>query len=229
MIIPSRTLRQIGALFVAGFVIFAVTVPFVFTSPMNTEVFAEQARLGVGVDGLPIEMYAEISRRHAVSTFPLLIGTLAGMVAFSSASIMAARRIAARPLSRTVIGVAGAGVSIAWLAAAVVDLIMMNATASWVGQHYYAVYAGVQAIVSGLASVSLLALGLELRRVSVLPRFGLVLAILSGLSLVGAILIGVPPVLGLLLGAILGVLLIRQAKQPAAQPSVSVAQSSKPG
>ncbi|ONI75688.1 hypothetical protein BWI15_07605 [Kribbella sp. ALI-6-A] len=209
----GRRLRAAGWSLIGSFVGFVVAVATMIATGNGYDAALTEAaeRRGVGLNDLPAEAIAPINRQY--NDLPTGILTLC-LVLLALGLFLAGVRLAtwdSGGLGKASVAVA-AVMPVCWLAVYALEYsIGVEEPERWFDL-YDAAYDPAIAVSSVAGSLALLGVVVVLRRAGVARRTGLVVAVLAGLTVVTAVAVGAPPVVPLLLAAIVGIVMVRTAR-----------------
>ena len=216
-----RAARAGGWQFIASLVTFAAGVVLIISTADPAYATAEQTaadRLGVSVADLPAAELARLNAEHAplgAGTVPVALLLNLGMLLFATA--VATTVWTATGESRRQRLLAGGATALA-LAAPLgwMVYLLLNATISsgavpprTVLDVYDSYAMPAMAVSATGGALALICLVVLLRGEGLVRWTGRVVLVLAGLAAIGAAAFGVPPVVPSLLGAVLGVVLVR--------------------
>jgi hypothetical protein len=212
----ARRVRRGGWLLVVSFLMFVGFVAAIIFDQSGYGQAAQDAadRLGVGVNDVPAEVLAPINREYSdsVRSLVLLVWVLVVFGLFI-AGLRTAAAIAGpgrrRSLRNAMTGLA-ALTPLCWVMVFLLDFgISVQSPPQWVLRLYDAGYGAAIAANTVGGSLALMCLVVLLRPTRIARRTGVVVLALSALGTVAAVSVGAPPIVPLLLGAALGLVMIR--------------------
>ncbi len=208
--------RRAGWLLIVSFLAFAVAVVMVVTMQPDYNKALEDAAAarGINVNDLPAEAIAPINHQYnALWEEILFFGVILAALGLYVAAIRAATRV--RPDSSRLATAALVAVSlmpIAWFGIFLLETgIGSDDPSGWTGP-YDALNVPLIAASTVAGSLALIAVCVLLRRIDVARRTGLVVIALAVLVLATASFVGAPPIMPLLLGAVMGIVMVRTAR-----------------
>jgi uncharacterized membrane protein YozB (DUF420 family) len=207
-------LRRSGWLMIGsfiGFVLFVATLIATGNSGYDAAVAAAAKQRGVEVNDLTAEALAPINHQYNgiwSGILPLLV-VLAALCAYVVGVHLATKGSGA--VGRTAVVIA-ALMPVCWLGVFLLEFgIGTDNPGGWIDA-YDAVYDKLIALSSVAGTLALFAVILVMRRAGVARRTGVVIGLLGVLVLVAAIGFGAPPIVPLLLAAIIGIVMITTAR-----------------
>jgi hypothetical protein len=217
----ARRARRGGWLLIGAFVAFVVFVATIIAANGDHDRAAQAAadRLGVPLADLPAEVLAPINHQYANTPGLLLIFALV-MLSFGLfiAGVAGLSRIGGpgrRSLATPAV-VLAAIAPLCWLGIMALEAgTSVESPDRWVLDWYDAVYNPLIAASSVAASLALICLAVILRQAGQARRTGVVVIALSLVTVVGAVVVGVPPIVPLLVGVVLGIVMIRSTRTTA--------------
>jgi hypothetical protein len=213
--VQKTRLRRSGWLLMAsfaGFILFVATL--IATGGGYDDAVAEAAKQrGVGVNDLPAAVIAPINHEYnaAWSGLLSLLVVLLALGVYVAGVRLATTLLGNGVLGRVAVAVA-AVMPVCWVIVFALEYsIGLDHPDRWV-RVYDAIYDPVIAISTVAGSLGLLGVIAALRRAGVARRTGIIVAVLTVPVMVAAIAFGAPPIVPLLLAAIVGIVMVRTAR-----------------
>ncbi|GAB2655221.1 hypothetical protein [Kribbella swartbergensis] len=211
-------LRRAGRLLIGAFAGFVVSVATMIATNNGYDAALSEAaeQRGVALNDLPAEAIAPINHEYNEIWSGLL--TLA-LIMLTLGTYIAGVRMTARvrdggTLGRAAVACA-AVMPVCWFAVYTLEYAVgTDNPGRWI-DIYDAAYDPVIATSSVTGSLALLGVVVLMRRAGVARRTGVVVAALAVLVIVAAVAFGAPPIVPLLLGAIVGIVMVRTARSAA--------------
>jgi hypothetical protein len=211
--------RHAGWLLIGSFLAFAVAVVLVVTmQPAYNKALEDAAAArGVNVNDLPAEAIAPINHQYnALWEEIVFFGVILVALGLYVAAIRAATRVrsdGSRLASAALVGVSL--MPIAWFGIFLLETgIGSDDPSAWTGA-YDALNEPLIAASTVAGSLALIAVCVLLCRIDVARWTGLVVIALAALVLATAPFVGAPPIMPLLLGAVVGIVMVRTARTAA--------------
>ncbi|TDD28198.1 hypothetical protein E1218_08000 [Kribbella turkmenica] len=210
-ITDGRQLSRAGRLLIGsfiGFVVFVATM-IATTNGYDAALSAAAEQRGVSLNDLPAEAVAPINHEYNQIWQGVLLLVL---VMLTLGIYIAGVRLATYGVLGRASVFAGAVMPLCWLAVFALDYALgTDNPDGWFGA-YDAVYNRAITLSTVAGSLALLGMLVLLRRAGVARRTGVVVAALAVLTVVTAVAFGAPPVVPLLLAAIVGIVMVRTAR-----------------
>lgn len=213
--------RRGGWFLVGAFAAFVAFVGTIVAIRGEVDRAAQEAadRLGVSLGEVPAEVLAPINNQHVGMGSEVLLLCLV-MVSFGLfvAGVRAVGRIGGadgRPLAVAAAVLAGIA-PLCWLGIMALETaISLDDPDRRALDWYDALYNPLLTASSVVASLAMICLALVVRRAGRARRTSVVVIALSAVVVIGALVVGAPPIVPLLLGAVLGVVMIRSTRASA--------------
>ncbi|MEI8407851.1 MULTISPECIES: hypothetical protein [unclassified Kribbella] len=207
----GRQLRRAGWLLIGsfiGFVVFVATM-IATNNGYDAALSAAAEQRGISLNDLPAEAVAPINHEYNMIWQGVLLLVL-NMLTLGL--YIAGVRLATHgSLGRAAV-LAAAVMPLCWLVVFVLDYALgTDDPDGWFGI-YDAAYNRAIALSTVAGSLALIGVVVLLRRAGVARRTGVVVAALAILTMVTAVAFGAPPVVPLLLAAIVGIVMVRTAR-----------------
>lgn len=210
--------RRAGRWFVAAFALLVILVVLEATSP-RTAALQEAAReLGIASytnGSLPIERYAEVlAATSGPLTIVAMVVSVAAWVLFAIAVwIAVGARASVLGWIARISGMLAVG---GWLVMSGLEVILQVQGGTGFSAGFYGQWLFAEGLVGLFAATAVLGAVLVLRGAPLGRVLSIILIALSGLTAIGSLILvtagGMPPIIGPLLGLILGIALLRKPR-----------------
>lgn len=212
--VDGHRLRRAGWFLIGsflGFVVFVATM-IATSNGYDAALNAAAEERGVSLNDLPAEAVAPINHEYnEIGQGVLLLVLIMLALALYIAGVRLATAVGHGVIRRVSV-LAAAVMPLCWLVIFALDYALgTDDPDRWFG-FYDAAYNRAIAVSTVAGSLALLGVLVLLRRVGVARRTGLVVGALAVLTIVAAVAFGAPPVVPLLLAAIVGIVMVRTAR-----------------
>jgi hypothetical protein len=212
--------RRGGRLFLGAFGAFVAFVATIIVADVGGQQAQNDAarELGVGFNELPVGLLAAILADHPTSGLVgalLVVFVVASVVLFTlavwvTAGVAGPRR---HPLALSATGLAALGLPVFPALMMLEVLLARGSLPTWAVENWHALYGGLVSAFVVLASLAMVLLLARLWPTGLARRTSIAVGALSLLSGLAAIVVGAPPIVPMLLGAILALSIRRGVRR----------------